>query len=387
MKIITLIDLQSAFFLITHPLQAGTDQISRRFGRLSPLRPKSSTESLCPRLPIPAMPSMRPAKTGLLRLGLREFLIFSALWTATLFPAMAATAPLEGIRRVVFLGDSITHTGDYVADVECWLLSRGHRLEIFNIGLSSETATELTAAENAEHLKSAGFPRPFIGERLDRSLALVRPDLLFVCYGMNDASDLPEGPEGLNRYIEGLTRLRDAALRAGAKRVVLCTPPVYDPKKPISPPKRRHGANLEAYREWLLSKRSVGWDVVDIHGPMRRDLDYAKKLDPAFRYQADGVHPNRVGHWVMAREILSQFFAADLQGISSSPQFFEKNGEQIRDLVKRRMKIRYDSLMTQIGHSRPKIPGGPDSPAGPFPAAAEAQSTETAKSIDSLLAP
>jgi hypothetical protein len=116
-------------------------------------------------------------------------------------------------------------------------------------------------------------------------------------------------------------------------------------------------------------------------------LDDAKKLDPAFRYQADGVHPNRVGHWVMAREILSQFFAADLQGISSSPQFFEKNGEQIRDLVKRRMKIRYDSLMTQIGHSRPKIPGGPDSPAGPFPAAAEAQSTETAKSIDSLLAP
>jgi lysophospholipase L1-like esterase len=330
---------------------------------------------------------MLPAKTGLLPLLLREFLIFSVLWTATLFPAMAATAPLEGIRRVVFLGDSITQAGDYVADVECWLLSRGHRLEVFNIGLPSETATELTAAENAEHLKSAGFPRPFIGDRLDRSLALVRPDLLFVCYGMNDASALPEGPEGLNRYIEGLTCLRDAALRARAKRVVLCTPPVYDPQKPISPPKRRHGANLEAYREWLLSKRSVGWDVVDIHGPMRRDLDDAKKLDPAFRYQPDGVHPNRVGHWVMAREILSQFFAADMQGVFSSPQFFEKNGEQIRDLVKRRMKIRYDSLMTQIGHSRPKIPGGPDSPAGPFPAAAEAQSTETAKSIDSLLAP
>ena len=89
----------------------------------------------------------------------------------------------------------------------------------------------------------------------------------------------------------------------------------------------------------------------------------------------------------MAREILSQFFDADLQGISSSPQFFEKNGEQIRDLVKRRMKVRFDSLMTQIGHSRPKVPGGPGFSAGPPPEAAEAHSTKAAKSIDSLLAP
>ena len=334
--------------------------------------------------------STQPPKMGLQPLRLRKLSLCSLLWTAILLPTipvMAATTPLEGIHRVVFLGDSITQAGDYVADVECWLLSRGHRLEVFNIGLSSETSTELTAEENAAHLKSAGFPRPFVGERLDRSLALARPDLLFVCYGMNDASALPEGSEGLNRYIEGVTRLRDAALRAGAKRVVLCTPPVYDPKEPISPSKRRHGANLEAYREWLLSKRADGWHVVDIHGPMRRDLDAAKKKNPAFRFQPDDVHPNREGHWVMAREILSQFFDADLQGISSSPQFFEKNGKQIRNLVKRRTKVRFDSLMTQIGHSRPKVPGGPGSPAGPSPEAAEAQSTEVANSIDSLLAP
>jgi len=79
--------------------------------------------------------------------------------------------------------------------------------------------------------------------------------------------------------------------------------------------------------------------------------------------------------------------ANDLQGISSSPQFFEKNGEQIRDLVKRRMKVRFDSLMTQISHSRPKVPGGPGSPAGPSPETAEAQSTVAANSIDLLLAP
>lgn len=300
---------------------------------------------------------------------------------------MTVASPLEGIHRVVFLGDSITHAGDYVTDAECWLLSRGHRLEVLNIGLPSESATELTAAENAGHVESYGFPRPSLGDRLDRSLALAKPDLLFVCYGMNDASALPEGPEGLNRYAEAMTHLRETALQAGVKRVVLCTPPVYDPKDPVSPAKNRHGTNLEAYREWLLSKRADGWEVVDIHGPMRRDLAAAKKADPAFRFQPDGVHPDREGHWVMAREILSQFFGADLQGISSSPQFFEKNGEAIRNLVKRRMKIRSDAAMTQIGHSRPRVPGGPGTPPGPSPEAAEAQSAEIAGSIGSLLAP
>lgn len=300
---------------------------------------------------------------------------------------LVAAAPTGETQRVVFLGDSITHAGDYAAGVECWLLSRGQRPMVLNIGLPSESAAELTAAENAAHAESAGFPRPFLGDRLERSLALAKPDLLFACYGMNDASALPEGSAGLNRYAGAVTRLRDAAIRAGAKRVVLCTPPVYDPKGPHSPAKRRHQANLEAYRGWLLSKRADGWDVVDIHGPMRRDLEAARKSDPAFRFQPDGVHPDGGGHWVMAREILTQYFNADLRGISSPAEFFSKNGGQIRDLAKRRMKIRSDSLLSQIGHSRPKIPGGPGTPPGPTAEAAEAQASEIAKAIDSLLAP
>ncbi|MFM8981896.1 MAG: hypothetical protein ACKOLA_03140, partial [Spartobacteria bacterium] len=83
-----------------------------------------------------------------------------------------AAMPLEGIRRIVFLGDSITQDGNYTTDVESWLISQGQRVEVLNIGLSSETATKLTAEENADHVKTFGFGRPFIGDRLDRSLAL-----------------------------------------------------------------------------------------------------------------------------------------------------------------------------------------------------------------------
>lgn len=296
---------------------------------------------------------------------------------------MAAT-PLEGIQRIVFLGDSITQAGDYVTDVECWLISQGHRIEVLDIGLSSETATALTPVENDAHTEAAGFPRPFVGDRIDRSLALTTPDLLFVCYGMNDASALPEGPEGLRRYSEAITRIRETALGTGAKRVVFCTAPVYDPVNPIAPYQNPHERNLVTYRDWLLSKRAEGWDVVDIHGPMRRDLDEARKTNPAFRLQPDGVHPDRAGHWVMAREILAQFFNAELAGISSSPEFFQKNGGAIRELVDRRREILFSSLMTQIGHTRPHVPGGPGVPPGPSSELAKAQAEEISRSVDSL---
>jgi lysophospholipase L1-like esterase len=299
--------------------------------------------------------------------------------------AGADAAAIDGIRRIVFLGDSITQSGDYVTDVECWLIAQGHRLEVLNIGLSSETATPLTTEENAGHLKGYGFPRPCVGDRLDRSLAATKPDLVLVCYGMNDGSSLPEGGEGLRRYAEAITHLRDTALRAGAKRVVLCTPPVHDPLNQIAPDKDPHERNLVTYRDWLLSKRADGWDVVDIHGPMRRDLDAARKTNSAFRFQPDGIHPDRAGHWVMAREILTQFFGADLGGISSSPQFFGKNGVQIRELVNHRRGILFSSLMTQIGHTRPQVVGGPGVPPGPSPETAQAQSSEIAKSIEALI--
>ena len=56
-----------------------------------------------------------------------------------------AAARLRGVRRIVFLGDSITQAGDYVTDFECGLLARGIQVEVLNLGLGSETATDLTS--------------------------------------------------------------------------------------------------------------------------------------------------------------------------------------------------------------------------------------------------
>jgi lysophospholipase L1-like esterase len=294
-------------------------------------------------------------------------------------PSARAAAALRGVHRIVFLGDSITQAGDYVVDCECWLLAHGFQVEVLNLGLASETASDLTVEENAPHLKAYGFGRPFVSERLDRALAAAKPDLLFACYGMNDGGSLPPDATGARRFTEAVTKLRDAATKAGVKRVVLCTPPVFDDKGDA--PQKFHDENLARYAAWLLSKRAEGWDVVDIHTPMRRALDEGRAKNPAFKFADDGVHPGREGHWLMAREILAQFFGANLDGVASAEDLFPAHGSEIRPLVHERMVLLFDAWMTQIGHKRPGVAGGPGVKPGPSITEANTKAADLAHRI------
>lgn len=294
-------------------------------------------------------------------------------------PAKAADSPasakLEGVKRIVFLGDSITQAGDYVTDFECWLAANGLQAEVINLGLGSETASDLTAEENAGHLKRHRFGRPFVSERLDRALAATKPDLLFVCYGMNDGSSLPSNDAGTKRFADAITHLRDAALKSGVKRVVFCTPPVRDDKGDAT--LKFHDENLTRYSEWLLSKRAAGWDVVDFHGPMRKALDEGRAKNPAFMLSKDGVHPGREGHWIMASELLTQFLGAKLDGVASAEALFPAHGVEIRKLVNQRMTVLFNAWMSKIGHKRPGVAGAP----GAKPGLPLDQATENAAAI------
>jgi lysophospholipase L1-like esterase len=306
---------------------------------------------------------------------------------AALQPSLAPTGeippPLREARRIVFLGDSITQGGDYVTDFDCWLVSRGIDIEVLNLGLASETAADLTEAENAGHKTSFGFGRPFVSERLDRALAKTRPDVVIACYGMNDGGSLPDDETGTRRFAAAMTRLRDAALKAGARRVLLCTPPVEDEKGRTTP--TAHDEKLARYSAWLLSKRADGWDVADIHGPMRKALDEGRAKDRSFVLAGDGVHPGREGHWLMAKSILEGWLVAKLEGVPSAEGLFASNGKAIRDLVHARMAVRFSAWMSDIGHGRPGVPGGPGAARGPSIAEANAKAAEIAAKIGTLL--
>jgi lysophospholipase L1-like esterase len=294
-----------------------------------------------------------------------------------------ATEMLQGVHRIVFLGDSITQGGDYVTDFECWLLAHHLQVEVLNLGLASETAADLSPAENSAHLKQFGFGRPFISERLARVLAATKPDLLFACYGMNDGSSLPPDASGTKRFAEAMTRLRETSIQAGVKRVVLCTPPVQDAKGEAR--EKFHDENLSCYTAWLLSKRADGWDVVDLHTPMRAALDAGRALDPTFEFAKDGVHPGRKGHWLMAREILAQAFGAKLDDVGSAEELFPAHGAEIRKLVHDRMEVLFNSWMAQIGHKRPGVAGAPGAKPGLPLTEAQARAADIAKQIQAQL--
>jgi lysophospholipase L1-like esterase len=145
------------------------------------------------------------------------------------------------------------------------------------------------------------FPRPDLAERLDRVLKLTKPDLVFACYGINCGIYEPFAEERLAKYQHGIKQLKEKVEKAGAK-LVLITPPFYDDQR--APKKFSYNAVLDRYSDWLIAQREHGWLVVDLHGPMTKEVAAQRAKDKDFTFQPDGVHPNSAGHWFVAKALI-----------------------------------------------------------------------------------
>lgn len=291
------------------------------------------------------------------------------LLSLPLFAARAAEPPVEflpGVHRILFLGDSITQSGQYVDDVETELLLHlpARRFEIINCGLSSETVSGLSEEGHAD----GKFPRPDLHERLDRALSKTRPDLVFACYGMNDGIYLPLSAERFDRFKTGMLKLHEKVEATGAK-IIHLTPPVFDPlaiKDRVAPadrvdakhPFEGYDTVLETYARWLLEQRDkAGWRVIDIHGPMKAAIAQRRQTDPAFTFARDGIHPDAAGHWVMAMALL-RGIAAPFDP-DADPRGADSPFARLNQRVRQRNRILGDAWLTEIGHKRPMKPGLP----------------------------
>ncbi|MGV3639177.1 MAG: SGNH/GDSL hydrolase family protein [Adhaeribacter sp.] len=260
---------------------------------------------------------------------------------------------------VLFLGNSITYAGQYINDLEAWYASRhpGHHLEFINLGLPSETVSGLSEPGHAD----GKFPRPALQERLGRVLAQVKPDLVFACYGMNDGIYLPFGEERFRKYREGMTWLHDTLAKTGA-RVILVTPPVYDEQRGTA---KGYGRVLDKYSEWLLQQRKKGWEVADVHFPMKQYLEAGQKKGAAsgsgsIPLAADGIHPGELGHWLIARQLLlhlGEKQAGSYPDIRAAMAPIHR-GEELLKLVAERQSLMKDAWLTSTGHQRPGMRTG-----------------------------
>ena len=133
----------------------------------------------------------------------------------SLFPAQ--------VKRVVFLGNSITYAGQYVTAIDVYYRTHypNQPIEFINVGLPSETVSGLSEAGHAD----GKFPRPDLHERLERVLAQTKPDLVFASYGMNDGIYLPFDETRFQQYKEGIEWLHNEVVKTGAS-IIHLTPPV-----------------------------------------------------------------------------------------------------------------------------------------------------------------
>jgi len=254
------------------------------------------------------------------------------------------------------LGDSITHAGHYITQIEvAFRIARPDTVpDLINLGLPSETCSGLSEPDHP-------WPRPDVHERLDRALAKTKPDVVFACYGMNDGIYYPLAAERFAAYRRGVDRLIKKVKATGAK-LVLMTPPAFDPlplkqKGKLLPAGAEkyayfaiyedYDSVLKHYAQWVMQQHDRVDLVIDLHTPVLKYVAQRRETDPTFTMSPDGVHVNHEGHRVLADAILT--------ALGYEPTEASK---ELLMLVGARQKILHDSWLSHVGHKRPAVKAG-----------------------------
>ncbi len=215
------------------------------------------------------------------------------------FVEASKTEAFRDGEKVLFLGDSITHGGWYVAQLQyIWQLRNpGRRATFINCGICGNRGKN-------------GL------DRFDWDVAPEKPDRIFIMFGMNDVGHgaywNPETADAkafaVRRRQVGVFKENMRALvakcRAIGARVTLMTSTPYDQYSQLIEKKAVPGVNdpgicslALATRQLAAEERTDFVDLYDVLTPILRD-------NPEIKFLADRVHPHEDGHLLMSAIIL-----------------------------------------------------------------------------------
>ena len=176
---------------------------------------------------------------------------------------------LEGVQRMMFIGDSLTDGSDY-PDYVVNTLNRqrpGAHIQCCNAAICGNTADNLV-------------------KRLERDILSQRPELVSICIGTNDCPVRPVAD-----YARDLEYLIARIKESGARVLLILPSPLGDPKRE------------EAFQQYLNVIRDLGkkyhCPVADAHGLFLQWMKEGKDM-----VGPDGVHHGANGFEGMARAVL-----------------------------------------------------------------------------------
>lgn len=232
---------------------------------------------------------------------------------------------LQGVKRIVMLGDSITEGGEsrggYVWLIRAYLkeLYPSANIEVLNAGVSGHKSNDMLA-------------------RYQKDVLDKKPDLITISVGVNDVwhahydfannREIPDGNGAngvkLDAYTQNVEAMIKQGKEAGAKIVLLSTTVIYEDSE--SKPNRAV-ASYNASLKRLA--RNHGQTFIDFQKPFHKLIGAYRETTGARDnlLTTDGVHMNAAGNRVMAYTVLQGFGISpeDREAVRSRVEEMQRN--------------------------------------------------------------
>lgn len=249
--------------------------------------------------------------------------------------AVASAPAFSEADRVIFIGDSITHSGGYTAAVYDYYVTRFPKRSVafMNAGISGDWTSD------------------GIG-RIDWDILARAPTVANIMFGTNDVGRwlydpaLVATPELLAQrqsmiatFNSNIDLLSSSIAGAGV-RVNLVTTPPYDQTvqstAPNAPGVDDALASIATSQHDLAQLRGFGF--VDIHTPMAELTRQLQAKNPSFSLLGpDRVHPSELGHFIMGYYFLkAQGVTAQVATLAidaASATVTQQDNAQVSDVV------------------------------------------------------
>ena len=257
-----------------------------------------------------------------------QHIVITLVWLAFTFTTFAVeTNSIQ--KKILFLGDSITaYDSGYVHIIDSALKKQNPENfpHIINGGKCSETVSGLS------EIYHPGV-RPCLFARLDNELERQKPDWVVACYGMNCGIYHPFDKSRFEAYKNGINELVKRVRTYGSHLILLTSPPYA--KKEMKFPKDIDAttqnklisqANEKSRIEAIKNPNKYGFQTPYIHYDYVMEtyatwlltlndqedvwvIDLRKALLPRLKetHRRDSIHPNKIGHDIMANSFLEQW--------------------------------------------------------------------------------